>query len=301
MLTYTGMWGKCQELSQDYSTPSKTFFQGMLSIGKTNVEAELGIYYTLDQSTDTTIAGTFQYTLPARCIRLKTVKIVVGGRTQILDAETDEDLWNQILAAYPSQSSDYAQRLLAKRKTFEIYPTPASNGNTMYLDFEAGYPDFSYEDYSDGTITTATLGAKAIVGSGTAFAANMVGKVLRIGSFPQEYDIASVTDATNLTLAQPYEGVSIAAGSAAYIIGETMRTPDSTHMLPVYYALWMYYAGKKQSSSKAASWKKLYEDGLKTASAIYGKRYTSKYIAPNRRLRQGAKLANPNFTPPALT
>lgn len=301
MLTYTGMWGKCQELSQDYSTPSKTFFQGMLNIGKNNVESELGIYYTLDQSTDTTVAGTFQYTLPARCIRLKTVKIVVGGRTCILEPETDEDLWNQLLAAYPSQTSDYAQRLLAKRKTFELYPTPASSGNTMYLDFEAGYPDLVNEDYIDGTITTATLGAKAIVGSGTTWTSAMAGRVIKIGSFPQEYDIASVTDATHLTLLQPYEGVSIAAGSATYLIGETMRTPESTHIIPVYYALWMYFAGKKQSSSKAAQWKKLYEDGLKSASALYGKRYTSKYIPPNRALRQGIKVANPNFFPPALT
>lgn len=301
MLTYQGMYEHCQKLSQDYTTASKAFFKSAINIGKNVLESELGIYFLEDTSTDATVAATRSYTLPARCIRLKTVQIAVGGRTYNLEPVYNEDEWNALLAAYPSSSSDYAQKFFAKRKTFEIYPTPASNSNVITLVFDSGSPDLSADDYVTGAILTATLASKAIVGTGTTFTSAMVGRVLKITSFPQEYDIASYTSATQITLAQPYEGISIASGSEPFIIGEVMRTPESTHIIPCYYALWQYYLGMKQSSSKAAPWKTLYEQNMQTAKETYGKRYSSKYIPPNRNQRRATALMNPNDYPPALT
>jgi len=64
-------------------------------------------------------------------------------------------------------------------------------------------------DYATGTIT-ATNGSTAIVGSGTTFAAGMVGQVIKIGTSSEAlfYKIATFTNATSIAITENYAGVT---------------------------------------------------------------------------------------------
>lgn len=61
-----------------------------------------------------------------------------------------------------------------------------------------------------GPETTGTVavleGSTAVVGTGTAFTAAMVGQIIRLEDVNEHYFIASVTDATNLVLAVEFNG-----------------------------------------------------------------------------------------------
>lgn len=62
-------------------------------------------------------------------------------------------------------------------------------------------------NYTSGTVTM-TNGSSAIVGSGTTFAAGMVGKRFRIAGDNTFYTVATFTDATHIALSANYTGTS---------------------------------------------------------------------------------------------
>lgn len=73
------------------------------------------------------------------------------------------------------------------------------------------------------TVAVAT-GSSAVVGTGTTFTNVAVGDWMRFGSENQPYKIASITDATNLTLETTYGGSSDLTASA-YTTFRTIYTP----------------------------------------------------------------------------
>lgn len=303
MISYQGQYERCQKRAQDFTAAALVFFKDAINDGKGEVESAIGIYHIEDNSTDLTEVGVDTYPLPARCVRLKTLYVTVGGRRYVMGEENrvyDEDEWQGLKASYPSETSDFLQKIFVRRNTVEFYPTPATAGNTIKMFFESSPRDLTQADYTTGTITTLANGTKAVVFSGTALDDTFVGRVLQVDAHKQTFEIASVTDATHATLVQDYDGVSISAGTSTFRIGEVMRTPESTHILPVYYALWQYYLGYKQSAPKAKEWFGLWDKGLKTAKALYGKRYSSNYIAPQQKTAR-VKLVNPNLYPGRIT
>jgi len=166
----------------------------------------------------------------------------------------------------------------------------------MTLIYEAGNDELIADDYTTGTIVTLANGDTAVTATGTTFTSAMAGRYLKITADGIWYKIASFGTTTTLTLDKNYEGLSIAAGSEAYTIGEMPRTPESTHIIPAYYALMQYYMGFKQSVTKADYYRKLYETDLKRAKATFGRRYSSKYISG----RTG-RAVNPNHFPRNMT
>lgn len=303
MLSYQKQYEKCQSRSQDFTANALLFFKDALNDGKKELESELSIYHVEDTSTDLTEVGVDVYPLPARCVRLKSLYVVVGGRRYVMTDENrvyDEAYWQALKANYPDETSDYLEKIFVRRNTVEFYPTPASAGNTIKMFFESSPQDLSQADYLTGTITTLANGSKAVTFADTALDDTFIGRVLKVDAHPQEFEIADVTDATHATLVQDYDGVSISAGTSTFRIGEVMRTPEDTHILPVYYALWQYYLGYKQSAAKATQWKALWDEGKKRAKATYGKRFAGKYIPPQPRVSK-AKMVNPNWFPPRIT
>lgn len=300
MLSYQDMYEQCQKDTQDYSDAALTYLKAKINIGKQQVESGIHIYHIEDTATDLTEVGVDSYPLPARTIRLKSLYVTVGGRRYVPERVFDEDYWQALKAGFPDDTSDFLQKIFVRRNTVEFYPTPATAGNTFKMFLESSPKDLSQDDYVTGSITTLANESKAVTGSGTTWTSSMVGRVLKITSHPQEFEIASVESTTTLTLVQDYDGISISSGSEAYKIKEVMQIPESTHILPVYYANWHYYLGFKQSTSKASEWKQLYKDGLKEAKGLYGKRFSSKYIPPTPSVYQ-ARNVNPNLYPGRIT
>jgi len=301
MLTYSLLQTTCQEESSDTSAPSLSFFKRNINVGLVTLQGALGSYYTNDTKTDTTIAGTSSYRLPVNCIRLKALTITVSNIEYPAAEIYDEALWRSIKGNAIAQTGDIPMYYFARRDTVEVYPTPASSSNTITLYFESGGKELVADDYTDGTILTLANLGTAVTGSGTTWTSAMANRYLRISSEGNWYKIASFGTTTTLTLADKYQGIAIAAGSEAYRIGEVPNTPQATHILPAYFALWRYYGGVKKDATRELQYRKNWEDGLKDAVATYGIRYSSKVIPSTRGLRRGIRYSNPNWNPQGMT
>lgn len=297
MLSFQEQYTQCQDLAQDTDSDSLTFFKNNLNTGQRQLEVELGSFYTEETHTDTTVASDNSYKTPARYVRLKVGYVTVDSTRYPLEEVQDEDEWQSYQAALSSSStSDIAQKIFVRKDNYYLFPTPASAGNTITLIYEASSPILQNDDYTTGTITTLANAGTAVTASGSTFTAAMAGRYFKINADGVWYKIASFGTTTTLTLDKPYEGTAISAGSSAYTIGEMPITPEDTHIIPVYYALWQYYQGFKQSTSKGAYYKSLYEQELARAKSSYARRYSSKYIPPSS-ARGRKPVINPNWYP----
>lgn len=294
MLSFQQQYTKCQKMSQDNGDEALVFFKDNINVGQQILEAELGSFYTEETYTDLTETDENSYPTPDQFVRLKIAYVTSGGVRYIMREIHDEEKWQIIQASQVGQTSDTATHIIVRRDRFQIYPTPASDDNVITLIHEASGKDLSFADYTDGTITTLTNEDTAVTASGTTFTAAMAGRYFKIDAFPVWYKIASFGTTTTLTLDKPYQGLSIAAGTEDYTIGEMPRTPSTTHHIPVWYALMNYYGGFKQNTSKMGDYRTLYQSDLKKVKVTYGKRYSSNYIKGNR---SRLPYINPNHYP----
>lgn len=302
MLSYQDLYTECQNQAQDTSTAAETYFKSQLNIGQNLLETELGSFYTDESTTADTVDGTSLYDTPSDLVRLKLAFIEVGEIDYVLEEVYDEHRWRRIKANEGSSESDAAMFIFVKRDTYEIYPTPATDSNTINLIYEAGGKELQFDDYTDGTISALANGAAAVTGDSTTFTAAMVGRYLKVTSDGIWYKISAYTSATAITLDKNFQGTTIAAGAEAYTIGEMPRTPPSTHMVPVYYAMKNYFAGFKQNTNKSRENERLFEKEMKRAKTTYSRRYSSKYM-PGRSSMYGygSGVVNPNLYPSSMS
>jgi len=301
MISFQGQYTQCQDIAQDEGADALTFFKTNINVGQHILEAELGSYYTEETYTDLTEASVQSYPTPDQFVRLKIAYVTVSSVRHVMEQIFDEAEWQALLAAQASGTSDIARFIFIRRDRFEVYPKPATAGNTITFIYEASGKDLSFADYTDGTITTLANGAKAVTASGSTFTSAMANRYFKINSYPIWYKIASFGTTTTLTLDKEYTGISIAAGTETYTIGEMPRTPESTHHIPVWYAMMNYYNGFKQNAEKGTYYKSLYESDLRRAKVTYSRRYSSNYI-PGRRSRAAImRNINPNDYPTGLT
>ena len=128
-------------------------------------------------------------------------------------------------------------------------------------------PDLTVADLTTPTITSITNGTTAIVINAGGLA-SMAGKYIRITNTGvdntgdgQWYEIASAT-ATTITLVAPYEGTTIAAGTAACVIAQMSPIPEAYDMAPIYRTLALFYQVNAPESPRIYNtyWK-LYDGG----------------------------------------
>ncbi len=98
-----------------------------------------------------------------------------------------------------------------------------------------GISDFTY--YETGTVEV-TQDSKAVVGTGTSWTSDMEGMPFRVNEFPTTYTIAEVTDSTNLTLKENYQG-NTGSGKSYKIAPEgslliqSRPTPDDRYFVEI--------------------------------------------------------------------
>lgn len=78
-------------------------------------------------------------------------------------------------------------------------------------------------NYKVGSVTM-TIGSRAVTGSGTSWDSTMAGRFIKLDREIELYEILSVTNATSLTLVQPYLGAS--GGSLTYLIWKKLYDLD---------------------------------------------------------------------------
>jgi len=202
-----------------------------------------------------TVADTANVALPYDCDLVREVAVIVSDTRHTPDLAPDQKFWDKLNES--SVSSDIPEYYYIFDGDVYLWPTPSTAGNTINITQKTRVIDLSVADYTTGTITTATNGSAAIVGSGTSWTSQMVGRYIRITYINTAntgdglwYEIAGVTDATHLTLTRVYGGTSIAAGSALYTIGQMYLLPESFHDLPWIWAAGQYWS--KESDSRGA-------------------------------------------------
>lgn len=193
--------------------------------------------------TDLTEASTSAYPMPARIRKIMSLTVTVGTTVYTPKPIYDVDIWNSILASELGDS-DVASFYYVQDNQILIQPAPSSAGNTITIKGRVNTRELEIDDYTTGNVLTMVNGSTAVVGTGTTWTAAMAGRYLRITHSDTAnkgdgywYEIASVTDATNLVLSAPYQGTAITAGAAAYTIGQMTPIPEAYDMAPLYRAL----------------------------------------------------------------
>lgn len=305
MLSYQNQYELVQSLSSDFNTTNLILFKNLINIGVHKIERSLDIFVNEQTKTFTTItdavSGTNNqgYVLPRGFISLNSMYVTVGTTQHHMDnLIEDPKWWGQINATTTQSTSNYLKYAHIKGRTIYLWPIPSS-ANLVTVSYFGNSKDLSQADYTTGTITTLATATKAVVGSGSTWTSQMVNRIFKINDDSEWHYITAAPTATTITLETPYVGTSIAAGTSAYTIGEVCRLPESTHELPVQYALWQYFAFYRRDKFLASMYEKQFKEGLIDAQMEYSTSGSS--IIINGRTDENSLSINPNFYPTGLT
>lgn len=194
----------------------------------------------------TTKADTQAYNLPYDCDRVREVAVIVDDSRYTPRLSPSQRHWDDLNDS--DFTSDIPEWYYVFNGQVNLWPTPATAGNTINVTQKTRVIDLSIADYTTGNITTTSTisGVTTVTGSGTTWTAQMVGRYIRITLSDTAntgdgvwYEIASVPSTTTLTLVRVYGGTDITAGSADYTIGQMPLLPEAYHELP-----WIFAAGK---------------------------------------------------------
>ena len=228
----------------------------------------------------TTVADQESYQIPNGFRKLIDMYIYSGSGTSsdtIYSPEMifDPTKWKNI-KQYRLGSSSTPYFTYVENTTYKIQPIPSVTGNLITLRGRLKVRDLTIEDYTAGTIVSVANDGTAIVGSGTTWTEDMVGRYIQItnttaanGGDGFWYQIGDWTDATHITLTKPYEGTSIVAGSAAYTIGQCSVIPEAYDIAIAYRATALYWQNQNDLTRAKTYWM-LYDGGNE---AGYSKEY----------------------------
>lgn len=233
--------------------------------------------WRIHEKTFSTVAAQRYYQVPENCIRVKTIVITIGGVAYPLTEISDEDEWNELIK--DNSTSDIPEYFYLKgADLFGIWPTPAtSTSNAGLLKFEPRMRRMSAADYTTGTIQV-TNGSVAIVGSGTTFTAQMVGRVLMVEDGGDQdgigHKVSAFTDTTHISVENKYGGLD--GSGKSYRIGEVPDLPDEYHESLVDYGCYRVYK-RRRDRGHAADAKAAFDESIIQCEESYSSMSSSQY------------------------
>ena len=229
----------------------------------------------------TTVANQESYQIPNGFRKLIDMYIYSGTGTSSDTIYSPEMVFDPVkwktIKQYRLGSASTPYFTYVENTTFKIQPIPSVTGNLITLRGRLRVRDLSIADYTTGTIVSIANGDTAIIGSGTTWTADMVGRYIRItnttaanGGDGFWYEIGSYTSATSIGLLKPYEGTSIVAGSAAYTIGQCSVIPEAYDIAIAYRATALYWQNQNDLVRAKTYWM-LYDGGNEAGyTDVYG-------------------------------
>lgn len=237
----------------------------------------------LESTSDmTTVADQESYQIPNKYRKLIDLQVWSGdgsSNTQVIyhpEMVFDPMRWAQV-EQFRLGSQDVPLFVYVQNTSYKIQPIPSTTGNLIRLRGRLRTRDLSIADYTTGTITSLANGGTAIVGNGTTWTADMVGRYIKItqttadgGGDGYWYEIGSYTSATSIGLTKPYEGTTIAAATAAYTIGQCSPVPEAYDVAIVYRATALYWQNQNDLVRAKQYWL-MYDGGNEAGySKTYG-------------------------------
>jgi hypothetical protein len=302
MRSYTGSRNFFGDLTQNSNSTNLTLGDKFINASIKQILNLRRWDFLEKTATDSTVASQQFYDLPFDYGRLIDVTVTIGSTQYTPREVTNRRFWDRINTS-SSVTSDIPEWYYIFNKQLGFYPTPSSaTADAISYAYHRQRKDLSLADYTTSTILTATDGSTAIVGnSSTAWTAKMAGLWLRITDSltantgdGRWYEIASITDATNLVLDKAYGGISIAAGTAAYTIGQVSLIPEDYQDLPVYKAAEIYFTSIKPEANQAQLYKILFEEGLDSMTKEHGSKTTD--MVTDMGVLEDRHIINPNLT-----
>lgn len=284
MKTYTGLRNQYGKLTNNTSTANLTLGDELINDSLRYLTTKYFFNERTQVIPNGTVASQQAYNLPYNIKTLINAYITVGDIRYQLKEVPNRTFWDSL--NFVPYTSDIPQYYYIFNKKIYVFPTPASSSNVFTIVYKIRLKDLSAADYSTGTVTF-TNGDATVVGSGTAFTSAMVGRWIQddVGEW---YEIASVTDGTNLELVNEYEGVTNAG--TATLIGDVPLLPEDYQDLPVYRACSIYYTSRVPDPERASLFKQLYNEGFERLDAEFGSKTHSVAITP-----ADTEVINPNL------
>lgn len=200
-----------------------------------------------------------------------------GTKSTIYSPEMvyDPTKW-KLIQQYRLGTSDTPYFTYVENTTYKIQPIPSTTGRLIRLRGRLQTNDLTIADYATGNIVSIANAGTAIVGSGTVWTADMVGRYIQItettaanGGDGFWYQIGAWADSTHISLTKPYEGTGISSGSASYVIGQCSVIPAAYDVGIVYRATALYWHNQNDLVRAKTYWM-LYDGGME---AGYSKDY----------------------------
>ena len=267
MLTYTGGRNLFGKMTRDSSSANLTTGDSLINEAIREVITAKPWGFRQKTKTKDTVASQQFYNNPADCGRIVNVTVTVGNTTYTPKRIKSREDWDRINQS--SATSNTPEYYFPFGKTVGFYPTPSSaTTDAITFVYEKEQKDLSIADYTTGTITTTS--GVTITGSGTSWTSQMAGRFIRITNSDTAntgdgvwYEISSVTSATVLVLTAPYAGTAIAAGSAAYTIGQVSMIPENFQIVPIHRAVEQHFTYIQPDAERAKDAKVNYLEGMK--------------------------------------
>lgn len=236
MLSYTQLVDEYKLFTKDKTTENGVFGASQLN---SSIKARLGEddwMFLEKTATATTVASQQSYQLPVDFAQMRTVTVAQGTSIWAVEEAPSRQFWDALNIV--ASTSNVAQYYYLQGNTIKFYPTPSASSNTITYNYKKRVPLFNIANYTAGTVAI-TNGGTTVTGSGTTFAATMVGRSI-MTTDGYWYEISGFTSTTVLTIITPYLGTTITG--ATYIIGQMSPLPDAYEKLPVFDAVSDYFA-----------------------------------------------------------
>lgn len=281
------------QYSNDFGTITGNTSTANITYGMTLVNDSLRYltskFYLNERSyTTTTISQQQFYNLPPQVKELINLTVTIGTVKWIPKVAPNRDYWDSLNVIQFYQ--DYPSFFFVYNNQVGIFPSPASDGNTITMNYKVRIKDLSQADYTTGTVS-ATQNSDVITGSGTTFIKNMEDRWIRISEPSGDgnwYQIKTFTDATHVTLYNNYTGPTISG--ASYTIGEMPIMPEDYQDLALYRALQIYYNSRVPNPQQSELYKGLYDSGYEMLNAEFGQKTTNVALTDT-----DAPVYNPNL------
>lgn len=282
MKTFSTLLSLYQTATNDTSAPNQTIGAQFINDSiRTICNLQGGKLRFLESTSNmSTVASQETYQIPNKYRKLIDMYIYSGSGSSsdtIYAPEMvfDPVRWKTILQ-YRLGQGDVPYFTYVENTSYKIQPIPDSTGQLIVLRGRLQVRDLTIADYTTGTIVSVASGGTALVGSGTVWTADMVGRYIQItettaanGGDGFWYQIGTYTSATSIGLVKPYEGTSISAGSAAYTIGQVPVVPQAYQPAIVYRATALYWQ-QNNDLTRAKTYWYMYDGGKEAG-------YTSEY------------------------
>lgn len=248
-------------------------------------------YFNESSFTTPSVSGQQFYNLPPQCRKIINVTGQIGAVTWITKDCPDRNYWDFLNTIQFKQDFPMFHFIWNHNTQFGVWPTPASNGNTYTVNYQARNIDLSQADYTTGTVA-ATNANSTITFTGSTLVGNMAGRWIQISAPAgdnQWYQILSVnTGASTAVLYGNYTGTTVSG--ASFVIGEMAVLPEDYQDLPLYRALEIYFTSIVPNATNATLYRGLYERGYEQLNGDYGSKTTGVVLTDT-----DAPLINPNL------